>query len=409
MGKDLTLSFKGLAVLIFYGFIILNFISSDFRNIFFLILLLLAIINTNKLDFSVSKEEIYYLSIYVFFFAIILIFYFYHESPVSEIDNYSRFLFVLPLYFLFRSVVVDQDNFINVIVITAVATFILSLYLYFFNNPNLDRIGGLTSVSITYGNMIMTIAIYLMITMFENLNQNRRLLIIFALVCSIFSWSLTMTKGSLIGLGFVLAYIFVSKSFYFNKIYAVAGLVIFILTLSFSPIHQTLDRFYDDIRHIQQQELTEIHKDPKVSFSTKERIFLLVNAKEMILEKPFTGVGYQNFHKRIIEETYKNDRRYGMAQHDHAHNDFIDLWAKIGVFGFLALVLFYIVNLRFFLNAIKHSSSNYFAKIGMVTLLSQLGFMLTQTQLSHHQPTLFFLVILIVAASQTIKSNKPLS
>ena len=80
----------------------------------------------------------------------------------------------------------------------------------------------------------MTIAIYLMITMFENLNQNRRLLIIFALVCSIFSWSLTMTKGSLIGLGFVFAYIFVSKSFYFNKIYAVAGLVIFILTLSFS-------------------------------------------------------------------------------------------------------------------------------------------------------------------------------
>lgn len=409
MGKDLTLSFKALAVSIFYGFIILNFISSDFRNVFFLILLLLAIITTNKLDFSVSKEEIYFLSIYVFFFAIILIFHFYHNSPVREIDNYSRFLFVLPLYFLFRSMIVDPSDFINVIVITALATFILSLYLYFFNNPNHERIDGLTSISITYGNMIMTIAVYLIITMFENLNKYRRLLVIFALMCSIFSWSLTMTKGSLIGLGFVLAYILISKSFYFNKIYAGASLAILILVLSFSPIHQTLDRFYNDIQHIQQQELTEVYKDPEVSFSTKERIFLLVNAKEMILEKPFTGVGYQNFHKRIIEETNKNDRRYGMAQHDHAHNDFIDLWAKIGIFGFLALVIFYIVNLRFFLRARKNSSSNYFAEIGMVTLLSQLGFMLTQTQLSHHQPTLFFLVILIVAASQTIKSNKLLS
>jgi len=100
MWKDLTLSFKGFPVLIFYGFIILNFISSDLRNIFFLILLLLVIINTSNLEFSVSKEEMYFLSIYVFFFAIILIFYFYHKSPVSEIDNYSRFLFVLPLYFI---------------------------------------------------------------------------------------------------------------------------------------------------------------------------------------------------------------------------------------------------------------------------------------------------------------------
>jgi len=406
MWKDLTLSFKGFPVLIFYGFIILNFISSDLRNIFFLILLLLVIINTSNLEFSVSKEEMYFLSIYVFFFAIILIFYFYHKSPVSEIDNYSRFLFVLPLYFLFRSVAVDADSFINVLGITAFSTFVLSLYLYFFNNPNLDRIGGLTSVSITYGNMIMTIAIYLIITMFENLNQNRRLLVMFALACSIFSWSLTMTKGSLIGLGFVLAYILLSKSFYFNKIYAGATLVIFILILSFSPIHQTLDRFYNDIKYIQQQELTEVHKNPKISFSTKERIFLLVKAKEMILEQPFTGVGYQNFHKRIVEETYKNNRRYGIAQHDHAHNDFIDLWAKIGIFGFLALGLFYIVNLRFFLKAVEHSSNNYFAKIGVVTLLSQLGFMLTQSQLSHHQPTLFFLVILIVVASQTLKSNK---
>ena len=67
MGKDLTLSFKGFAVLIFYGFIILNFISSDLRNIFFLILLLLVIINTSNLDFSVSKEEMYFLSILCLF------------------------------------------------------------------------------------------------------------------------------------------------------------------------------------------------------------------------------------------------------------------------------------------------------------------------------------------------------
>tara|TARA_B100000035_G_scaffold63895_1_gene51813 strand:+ start:24765 stop:25994 length:1230 start_codon:yes stop_codon:yes gene_type:complete len=409
MGKSLTLSLEGLTVLIFYGFILLNFISSDFRNVFFLILLLLAIINTNKLDFSVNKEELYLLSSYLFFFLITLSFYFYHESPISDIDNYSRFLFVIPLYFLFKSTVINVDDFIKVIIITALSIFILSSYLYFFNNPSLDRIAGLSSVSITYANMIMTIVVYLLITMFEKLDRKRKILIIFALACSILSWSLTMTKGSLIGLAFVLAYFFISKSFNFNKVYAAISFMAVILVLSFTPIHHSINSFYDDIKHIQKQELAEIHKDPNVSFSTKERIFLLVNAKEMILEKPFTGVGYQNFQKRIMDETYKNNRRYGMAQHDHAHNDFIDLWAKIGIFGFLALVLFYIVNLRFFLKAVKHSSNNYFAKIGVATLLSQLGFMLTQTQLSHHQPTLFFLVILIVVASQTIKSIKPLS
>ncbi len=397
---------KGLIIITFYGFITLNFISADLRNFLFLLLLIISILNIKKLDLSVNKKEMYLLGSYLYIFLITLFFYFYHESPISDIDTYSRFLAVLPLYFLFKHIVLKPNDFVIMLVITSIATAILSSYLYFIDNPNQDRITGLTEVSITFGNMVMTIFVFLLVSLSEDLDKRKKILVIFSLFCAVVSWSFTMTKGSLIGLLFVLIYMLMSKSFNKNKIYIFIGSIIIMITLFFSPMHRALDIFVNDIKNVNQQELTEVHKDSNISFSTKERIFLLVNAKEMIINNPITGVGYQNFKKHIAEKTYIDDRKYGMAHHDHAHNDFIDLWAKIGVFGFIALIYFYVINLKIFLKASSLRKNNYFEKIGVVTLLSQLGFMLTQTQLAHHQPTLFFLVILIVMSSQIIKNDE---
>ena len=404
-----NISVSYIALVLFYGFIILNFISVDLRNIIFLTLLFISIAKFKSLNLSLSKTEFYLLGSYIYFFLITLFFNLYNNSPISDMDNYSRFIAALPLYFLFREITLKPNNFIKVIIITSIAIVILSSYLYFINNPNLDRITGLTNVSITFGNMVMTIFVFLLVSLFEKTNIQKKLLISFALLCTALSWSFTMTKGSLIGLFLVLIYIIFSKSFVKSKSHLAYGSIITILLLIFTPINHALDKFTNDVKYISQQELSEVYKDKNVSFSTKERIFLLINAKEMIINNPFTGIGGSKaFKKYIADRTSKDNRNYGMAHHNHAHNDFIDLWAKTGILGLIVLVYFYFINLKTFLQANSNKENNYFRKIGIVTLLSQLGFMLTQSQLAHHQPTLFFLVILVVMSSQiaSTKNNK---
>jgi O-antigen ligase len=253
--------------------------------------------------------------------------------------------------------------------------------------------------------MVMTVFIYLLVALLERSTTKRKLIISFAMLLAGISWSFTLTKGSLIGLFIVFGYILFSNSFIKHKTVIFALAISFFTIILLSPANKAINRFISDINYFSTTNIDDIHKNPAISFSTKERVFLLINSKDMILEYPLTGIGYQNFKKHIVQQTKKVNRKYGMAHHDHAHNDFIDLWAKIGILGLLVLIYFYVVHIKYFHKSINKNKSNFFGKIGMVTLLSQLGFMLTQTQLTHHQPTLFFLVFLMVCISQTVQKE----
>ena len=94
-----------------------------------------------------------------------------------------------------------------------------------------------------------------------------------------------------------------------------------------------------------------------------------------------------------------------MAQHDHAHNDFIDVWVKAGAFTVLALIYFFFIHLRV-LTKYRREKGDFFSLVAIVLLLSQIGFMMTQSQFAHHQPTLFFLLLLIVATSQVFLKSR---
>jgi len=171
-----------------------------------------------------------------------------------------------------------------------------------------------------------------------------------------------------------------------------------------SPATKSINTFINDIKS-SPENFSQIYKDNNVSFSTRERVFLLVNAKELIRDNYITGIGFDNFKKYIINKTESVNRIYGLGQHDHAHNDFIDIWVKAGVFCFLALIYFFFIHLKVLMRHSK-KNDNFFPTIGIVLLLSQIGFMLTQSQLAHHQPTLFFLVLLIISISQTFLNKR---
>ena len=392
--------------LLFFAFIISNFLPSNLRNIVAILLLVISIVYVfkEKIKFTTDSDALKLLKSYVYFFLIILLFATYHNSSIQELDTYSRFILILPLFYLFSRVRINQKHFYITIIITSLIAGVTSLYQYIDRDVGIERISGFTSVSISFGNMSMTIFLLALISLMQKNTNRIKILLIISMILSLLAWSLSLSKGSLIGLFISVVYLIFSKELILSKKSFITVLILFVSFVYLSPAKQSLDRLYYDIAN-SSGHLSEIYKDKDISFSTKERVFLLLNAKEIIDDNFFTGIGFSNFKEHIVKKTELVNRQYGMAQHDHVHNDFIDVWVKAGAFTVLALIYFFFIHLRV-LTKYRREKGDFFSLVAIVLLLSQIGFMMTQSQFAHHQPTLFFLLLLIVATSQVFLKSR---
>jgi O-antigen ligase/Tfp pilus assembly protein PilF len=82
-------------------------------------------------------------------------------------------------------------------------------------------------------------------------------------------------------------------------------------------------------------------KPVELSGSTMDRLNIWKSTWEVIKEHPVRGVGFWSFH--TIYSKYKN-QIYKNVEHYFSHNDYLQLWAELGLIGagvFLLLILFY--------------------------------------------------------------------
>ena len=82
-------------------------------------------------------------------------------------------------------------------------------------------------------------------------------------------------------------------------------------------------------------------KPAELSGSTADRLNIWKSTWGVIKEHPLRGVGFWSFH--TVYSKYKN-RIYKNVEHYFSHNDYLQLWAELGLIGagvFLLLILFY--------------------------------------------------------------------
>ena len=104
--------------------------------------------------------------------------------------------------------------------------------------------------------------------------------------------------------------------------------------------------------------------------------------------------------KNPYKQIYKDN--LNITARDHAHNEFLDIAVKFGVITvsiFIStLVYFFIIFLRL--------QNTYITRCGILTIVSQVGFMITQSQFAHNQTIVFFFFLLYLLLSQTREINK---
>ena len=186
---------------IFFSF---SFIDRSISNIFLLATLLLCLIDYSHLlnTFKQNKKIIFPI---VLFSSWIILVGFYHDSPIHELDNYTRLLLLIPLLMID----IDRKYFQLLIYVSAVAAITHGIF-YGYEE---ERYMGTSSSQITYAYLIITLLILIInnTSIFKK-NPKNFIFSLFLIIGLIWVWTLTGTRGPLISLILCLPLIFYYKN-----------------------------------------------------------------------------------------------------------------------------------------------------------------------------------------------------
>ena len=373
-------------------FIPLNFIDRDYSNYMIIFILLLSsLLIVSKDKFEKANKIFIYLSILFVISALVINFI--HNDNISSMDNYSRLLLLLPIYLLFSKILIMPALFFKYVQASIYIAFFVFLYeTSFFEYEG--RYMGTSSTSITFANLLMTLNIFTLLEIIERSKSNKTNTLFYisrliTIIISFYLWSETQSRGALIGYIFALFYIL----FIYEKVfkYILLSLVLIVPVILVSGVYDRILNTYASLQSIQ---ISKMKDSIEFNTSENERIYYFKFAIDKMYKYPLIGIGSDNFEGIMRNDLEKEDIAINVRS--HAHNDFLDIGSK---YGLITLVFFITMLFYLFYFFVKHRSY-IFARIGLASLLLNIGFMLTQSQLAHHQATVVFIILIYISLSQ---------
>jgi len=340
-----------------------------------------------------------------------------HQTSFSEIDNYIRFILVIPVYLTLREVQIPMDNFINIVNLSSILIGLCALYCIIILNET--RVRGFTSSAIIFGNISLVFFMFSFLSISRYIGNNKN--IFFPLIASgaaFFAWASTGSRGSVL-LVLVFLFLLFTKPFKNLMIIPKSANIIFLLIITTifisSPIvSRSIDSYGTTYNYI--TEGSEHHW--KHSNSIVPRLNIWKGSIVLINENTVKGVGLTNFNNSLNEQIkLKNIQPIRALSNDltdgqnHAHNQFLDTFVKTGVFGFFTLIFFMIIHLYFFYHRHYQSKNNgdtgLLSLFGIVSVVGYICYMFTNSVFSHQLSTLFMILLFIILSGMiTNKSGK---
>ena len=306
---------------------------------------------------------------------------FYAINSTEVIVNISRQLNVLIMY-LSMSICVfqlkDSFRFISWI-ITIILGFeiyaVLNEALEMINTKGLIESGVLKGVTANRNITAFSIAIklpFLLYLIYLTKKHWVKLLLSSIITLGLVCLSMIQSRASFVAIGFLaLAFIvlnlvlFLKNERKLNYLFKIGFLIlpIFITVL----VNQTI---------ISDKGADFISRAATISLSTNDgsvnqRLRYYGDVLEHLASNPFIGVGLGNWKLKSID--YDKDEIKGYVVPYHAHSDFIQLGAELGIIGFLLYLVIFILAIYYVILLIKEQSIETNRKILFFLLLSALG------------------------------------
>lgn len=115
-------------------------------------------------------------------------------------------------------------------------------------------------------------------------------------------------------------------------------------------------------------------------------------ASQLIAEKPILGWGKNGYASQMQHLADKGVIDPAVARYGHAHNQFVDAWAKRGLLGLVALLALYLIPMRLFVSSLssQNLSRVSLAAAGVLLPVTYIDFSLTQGFLTHNSGSMVY-------------------
>lgn len=367
--------------ILFASYIIFNFIDRHISYICLLILLSICIYNIFK-----YKNKIYSSLIFsvIIFSSWISISAYINDTPLRELDNYYRFLILLPL--LFNRI--SSINLDKIIIFSFLFALIHFIYTYSSGEPL--RYLGSSNNAITYASVC---SIMILICLFKILSDNlsNKYLLLYSLIILFFTICIISTESRGPILGLIPATILMFILFRNFKMLPLILIPIILVTYIDNPLTERFKRL-SIITEISNENINDIEYA-----SVRERLVYLMYGIDSVKKNYLYGIGPHNVLSDLT--VYIDNEDLVAHPRDHLHNDIIDIAVK---FGFAALMLLLIIYYMILKINYSKKSINIVLPLVLFFIISQI----TQSQFAHSQITTMIIALLYIFSTFNWKKKE---
>jgi len=361
-------------------------------GIFILSMLLISIvwIFTNKnFQFDLDKSDLFLISSFIFYFLIQLVYIFWFDSNLRELDTPSRFIMVLPIFLMAKKVLLNFNFFKYSLVIASFLGGIFGIYQYLIANTNIQGF-------IDQGTFALVLSIFTSFTFYQAIiSKDIRKKIIYLLVVIIGSASIIFSGIRQVWIIYLLVnfVILISQNQISKKRAMTFTLLFLVIVYNFFPNIKT--EFHTLINN-----WVEYMDEKRFNTSVAERGEIYKANILIIQEYPF-GIGENNFSKYKNKLISENKINKEIINNNNMHSEIFASLVEQGVFGLISFILVVLIPYLFFK---KNYNNNEAALFGMIFISHFMLFAIASGIFDYQVSTLIYtyLTVIIYSFSESL-------
>lgn len=318
-----------------------------------------------------------------------------HHLPSRSYDNFSRFLFAVPVLLLLLRFPIKPIYLWAGIALGALGAGVVAVMDFYVYGEL--RAGGYNN-PIQFGDIAILFPCLLMAGFSWAKQHSRSMVIIFVvgIVSGILASLLSGARGGWLVLPFALALFYFVNDFHKNTRSAVIFIIAILCAAVFAYYFLSPDivqiRINYAISDVQQYLQTN-----NANTSLGARIVLWQASLPLIAEQPLLGWG------SVANYVSLSGDSTDIFQHfNHFHNDFLDALVKRGLLGGAALFIIYVVPAVLFARQLKQCvpSKQPLVYAGLILVVATFIFGLTQSFFSHSSGIMVYVFMLVILWAQ---------
>lgn len=311
------------------------------------------------------------------------------KVPSARLGLYAHFLFVFPLYYLWKTIKPKQEYFWLGLAAGAIIAMLIAIVDILIYDQN--RATGIHHPVAFGGYSLLTGAMaFFGLKYFWNSKKWVALILILALMGGIGASLLSGSRGIWIAFPVLL----IILSWYAKQVLERKTFVALILVIAISIMG-----FYFANKQSIDNRLSLAHNEittykPMARGPVKDRIEMWRAAWKIFTENPVRGAGVGAYNNELARLVASKEFDEYLLRYKEPHSDYLTVLSERGLIGLTALLAIYLVPLGLFISLVRIEGGNDFALAGIVFVLLFMHFGLSGTSFTNTMPTFFYIFYL---------------